>query len=233
MSTPPAHLSGRTLAPGALLAGLVTIGALIALAVALAVGPDGPARLWLDGGGSTVSLKARNVDPSGAALPGSPVGLLVGTQSGGGVDRGVALASPGTTVTRPGAVRLRANTRQQRRTAARTPAAPRPATPAPAGTPTPLTPVSHSTAGAPIAAATPTPAPRPVEKTRGRGTPAAETEVPKQRVTTNRTAAPAPTAEPTAGPAPAPAPELRSVTSGQTATGDNTADGVLHRVPRP
>jgi hypothetical protein len=221
------------LAPGALLAALVTVGALIALMVALAVGPNGPARLWLDGGGSTVSLKARDVDPSGAALPGSPVGLLVGTRSGGGVVGGAALASPGTTVTRSGAVRLRAHTRQQRRTAARTPAARRPATPAPAGTPTPITPVSHSTAGAPTAAATPAPAPRPVEKTRGRGTPPAENEVPRQRVPTNRTAAPAPTAEPTAGPAPAPAPELRSVTGGQTATGSDPVDSVLHRVPQP
>jgi hypothetical protein len=232
MSTPPAHLSGRTLAPGALLAGLVTVGALIALAVALAVGPNGPARLWLDGGGSTVSLQARDVDPSGAALPGSPVGLLVGTPSGG-VDGGLALASPGTTVTRSGAVRLRANTRQQRRTAARTPAARRPATPAPAGTPTPSTPVSHSTASAPTAAATPAPAPQPVEKTRERATAPAETEVPKQRAPTDRTAAPAPTAEPTAGPAPAPAPELRSVTGDQTATGGDVPDGVLHRVPHP
>ena len=69
MSSPPDHLSHRTLLPGALLAMLVTSAALFALAVVIAVGPDGPARLWLDGGGSTVNLQPRRRRPAPPAPP--------------------------------------------------------------------------------------------------------------------------------------------------------------------
>jgi hypothetical protein len=206
-----------------LLALLVSGGAVLVLVLVLALGPNGPARLWLDGDGSTVSLKARNADPSGATLPGSPVGLLAGNPDG---SIGVVLASPGTTVERSGAVRLRAIIRRRQRTAARTPAARRPGAPSPARTPSPQEPVSRSPGTAPAPATTPAPTPRPVEKTRGRGTPAPENDVPKQRVSSNE-AAPAPTAEPTTGPAP----ELRSVTSTPTPTGGDASDGMLHRVP--
>jgi hypothetical protein len=237
MSTPPEHLSGRTLFPGALLAVLVTVGALFALAVVVAVGPDGPARLWLDGGGSTVTLQPREADTSGATLPGGPVGLLAASPTGGPVS-GVSLSSPVTAAERPGAVQLRANTRVQRRTAARTPAAKR--TPAPAGTPSPTQAVSQSTTTTPAPTAAPAPS-SPAAKTRGRGTAPEKTPVPKQRVTT-RGAAPAPTAAPTSppsspaprssAPAPAPAPEMRPVhAGGQPSTGVGAADGVLHRVP--
>ena len=79
MSSPPAHLSHRTLLPGALLALLVTSAALMALAVVIAVGPDGPARLWLDGGGSTVNLQpggqAGATGGAALSLPGNRPGF--------------------------------------------------------------------------------------------------------------------------------------------------------------
>ena len=242
MSTPPAHLSGKTLLPGALLAVLVTVAALFALAVVIAVGPDGPVRLWLDDGGSAVSLKARESSTSPATPPGGPAGLLPGA-SNGGLVTGVSLSSPVTAADRPGAVQLRANTRAERRTVARTPArtpaARRPRAQAPASTPSPRQPVSQTTATAP---APPAPA-SSVEKTRSRGTAPATTEVPKQRVNT-QTATPAPTAPPTTGeapgptprsvPAPTPAPvtEMRPVQGGvQPSAGVVADDGTLHRVP--
>jgi hypothetical protein len=228
MSTPPQHLSGRTLFPGAFLAVFVTVGALFALAVVIAVGPDGPARLWLDGGGDTVSLNPREATTGGATLPGGPVALLAGASTGGLIG-GVSLASPVTAAERPGAVRLRANTRVQRRSAARTPRRPR--TPTPASTPSPIRPLSQSpaTGTAPAASATPAPV-QAVEKTRGRGTPAAEDEVARQRVPSSTAAAPAPTAAPTPT-ATAPPPELRPVATSEP-TPDAT-DGGLHRVPSP
>jgi hypothetical protein len=230
MSTPPQHLSGRTLFPGAFLAVFVTVGALVALAVVIAVGPDGPARLWLDGGGDSVSLNPREATMGGATLPGGPVALLAGASTGGLIG-GVSLASPVTAAERPGAVRLRANTRVQRRSAARTPSAGRPRTPTPASTPSPIRPVSQSPATAPAASATPAPA-GGVEKTRGRGTPAAEDEVAKQRVPSSTAAAPAPTAAPPPSSTPtATAPELRPVATSEP-TPDAT-DGGLHRVPSP
>jgi hypothetical protein len=242
MSTPPEHLSGRTLFPGALLAMLVTAGAFFALAVVIAVGPDGPARLWLDGGGSTVNLKPRESNTNAVTLPDGPVGLLPGALNTGLVS-GVRLGSPIAAAERPGAVQLRANTRVQRRTAARTPAVRRPTTPAPVSTPSPLQPVSQSTASTPAPVATSAPAPgSTVVKSRGRGTSPAKPEVPKQRVQ-KQAASPAPTAAPPASatpgpaprssaPAPAPAPTLRPVHGGdQPPTGVGAADGVLHRVP--
>ena len=58
--------------PGALLAVLVTCAALFALAVVIAVGPDGPVRLWLDGGGSSTNLRPGANGSAGALrrLPG-------------------------------------------------------------------------------------------------------------------------------------------------------------------
>jgi hypothetical protein len=241
MSTPPEHLSGKTLFPGAFLAMLVTAGALFALAVVVAVGPDGPAGLWLDGGGNSVSLKARDGTTRAGTLPDGPAGLLPGAPASALVS-GVSLASPIAATDRPGAVQLRANTRVQRRSAARTPSARRPSTRAPASTPSPLAPSSQSTTSTSAAAPASTPAPAStVVKSRGRGTAPTETEVPKQRVT-NKAASPAPTASPpasgTPGPtprttsAPAPATELRPVhAGGQPSTGVGAADGVLHRVP--
>ncbi len=218
---------------------LVTAGSLFALAVVIAVSPNGPVGLWLDGGGSTVTLKERDGTTRAGARPDSPVGLLAGAPSPGVVS-GVSLRSPVAATDRPGAVRLRANTRVQRRTAARTPATRRPSTPAPAtSTPSPLQPVSQTTAGTPVApVATPAPA-STMNRTRGRGTAPSKTAVPKQRVQ-KQTAAPAPTAAPptsgTPGPTPrstpAPAPTLRPVQGGsQPSTGVGAADGVLHRVP--
>ena len=217
---------------------LVTAGALFALAVVIAVSPGGPARLWLDGGGSTVTLKERNGSTRAGTRPDSPVGLLTGAPSASLVS-GVSLGSPVAATDRPGAVRLRANARVERRTAARTPAARRPSTPAPARTPSPLQPVSQTTASSPVApVATPAPA-STMNKSRGRGTAPSKTAVPKQRVN-KQAAAPAPTAAPptsgTPGPTPrstpAPAPALRPVHGGAPpSTGVGAADGVLHRVP--
>jgi hypothetical protein len=229
MSTPPQHLSGRTLLPGAFLAVLVTVGALFALAVVIVVGRDGPARLWLDGSGDSVSLNPREATTDDATFPGGPVALLAGASTGGLIG-GVSLASPVTAVERPGAVRLRANTRVRRRSAARTPAADRPRTPTPASTPSPIRLVSRSPATGTAPAASATPA--PVEKTRGRGTPAAEDEVAKQRVPSSTAAAPAPTAAPPPSSTPtATEPELRPVATSEP-TPDAT-DGGLHRVPSP
>jgi hypothetical protein len=241
MSTPPAHLSGRTLFPGGLLAVLVIVAGLLALGVVIAIGPNGPAGLWLDGGGSTVNLKPRDVSSSGAVAPGGPVGLLAGAPATRLGDT-VTLAGPGARTERPG-VRLRADTRVQRRSAARSPSASRPRTPAPTSTPSPLQSGSQTEPTAARPVASPAPA-SSVDKTRGRGTAPAETEVPKQRV--NREAAAAPTPAPAtdepSGPtprsAPAPAPtsapvtEMRPVPAGsQPSTGVGTVDGVLHRVP--
>jgi hypothetical protein len=237
MSTPPAHLSGRTLFPGALLAVLVTAGALFALAVVIAIGPGGPARLWLGGGGSTVNLKARDGTTRAGTLPDGPAGLLPGSPTSG-LTGAVTLGSPIAATERPGAVQLRANTRVRRRAAARTPSASRPNTPSPASTPS--QPVSQSTAttAAPVASAAPG---STVVKSRGRGTSPSTTEVPKQRVP--KSATPAPTAEPPASaapgpaprsaatPAPAPATQMRPVHGGsQPSTVVGAADGVLHRV---
>jgi len=241
MSTPPEHLSGKTLFPGAFLAVLVTAGALFALAVVIAVSPNGPARLWLDGGGSTVSLKESDGTPRAGTRADSPVGLLTSAPSPG-LASGVSLGSPVAATDRPGAVRLRANTRVQRRTAARTPAARRPSTQAPASTPAPLQPVSQTTAGAPAPAAAPVATPAPastMNRSRGRGTAPSKTAVPKQRVP-KQAVAPAPTAAPptsgtpgaTPRSTPAPAPALRPVQGGPPpSTGVGAADGVLHRVP--
>ena len=237
MSTPPEHLSGKTLFPGAFLAILVTGAALLALAVLVAVGPDGPARLWLDGGGSTVTLTQRDGTARAGTLPDSPVGLLPGAP-GSGLVSGVNLGSPVAATERPGAVQLRANTRVERRTAARTPATRRPSRPAPASTPSPLQPVSQATTTKPAPVAAPAPA-STMNKSRGRGTAPSETEVPKQRVP-KQAASPAPTAAPPASgtpgatprSTPAPAPVLRAVHGGgQPSTGVGAADGVLHRVP--
>ena len=229
MTTPPAHLSGRTLLPGALLAVLVTCAGLFALAVVIAVGPDGPVRLWLDGGGSSTNLRP-GADGAGGALPSGPASLLPGGSISGRIGE-VTLASPVARTARPGAVRLRANTRVERRSA-RTPATTRPNRTAPAATPSPLVsqPAASSTP-APVAPATP----GSTVKSRSRPASPTTTEVPKQRVAARSTPAPtSTTSSPEARSAPAPAPEPQRVqpTASQD-TGVGVIDGVLHRVPTP
>jgi hypothetical protein len=228
MTTPPAHLSGRTLLPGALLAVLVTCAGLFALAVVIAVGPDGPVRLWLDGGGSSTNLRP-GAGGTGA-LPSGPASLLPGGSISGRTGE-VTLASPVARTDRPGAVRLRANTRVQRRSA-RTPAKTRPNGTAPAATPSPL--VSQPTAGSTPAAVAPA-APGSTVKSRSRPTSPTTTEVPKQRVAAGSTPAPtSATASPEARSAPAPAPEPQRVQPvAPQDTGVGVTDGVLDRVPTP
>jgi len=228
MTTPPAHLSGRTLLPGALLAVLVTCAGLFALAVVIAVGPDGPVRLWLDGGGSSTNLRSGAGGPG--ALPSGPASLLPGGSISGRTGE-VTLASPVARTDRPGAVRLRANTRVERRSA-RTPATTQPNRSAPA-TPSPL--VSQ-----PAASSTPAPvapvAPGSTVKSRSRPTsPTTTTEVPKQRVAAGSTPAPtSATSSPEARSAPAPAPEpQRAQPTASQDTGVGVTDGVLQRVPTP
>ena len=216
---------------------LVTCAALLALGVVIVVSPDGPVRLWLDGGGSATNLRpGADGSTAGSGAPTGPVSLLPGgstTTLGGGV----GLASPVAGTDRPGAVQLRANTRVERRAAARTPATTRPNRTAPAATPSPLQPASK-----PAAPSTPAPVSTPapgstVVKTRGTPTSPAETEVPKQRVQTQSAPAAAPQSQPSAPEgrsAPAPAPEPQPVHQvAPPDTGVGAADGVLRRVPKP
>jgi hypothetical protein len=224
MSSRPDHLSHRTLFPGALLAILVAAGALFALAVVIAVGPDGPARLWLDGGGSTLNLQSRAGEHAGAAggltLAGSPVGLLTDAPTAG-VKGAVTLAAT------PRTVRLRGATRVQRRSV-RLPAAGRPTQPAPSGT-KPTTLVSTPTATAPQPVATPAPG-STVVKTRGRpNTPESNpVAVRKQRVSA---AGPGPAAVADPAPASTPAPQVAKRPVAPSAPQD--AGVVLTRVPPP
>lgn len=232
MSSPPDHLSHRTLFPGGLLALVVALGALFALAVVIAVGPDGPARLWLDGGGSTVNLQSRAGAQAGAAggltLTGTPAGLLTDAPTVGTKGAVTLAATPRT------AARLRSNTRVQRRSA-RLPSASPPAQPAPSGT-KPTTLVSTPTATAPRRAATPAPG-STVVKTRGRPkAPAPQpVAVRKQRVSAAgpgaATGSPAQSA-----PASTPAPLVAKrpvAPSTQQQTSVGLEDGVLTRVPPP
>ena len=228
MTTPPAHLSGRTLLPGALLAVLVTCAGLFALAVVVAVGPDGPVRLWLDGGGSSTNLRPGADGAGASALPSGPASLLPGGSISGRTGE-VTLASPVARTDRPGAVRLRANTRVERRSA-RTPATIQPNRSAPAATPSPL-------GSQPAASSTPAPvAPGSTVKSRSRPTsPTTTTEVPKQRVAAGSTPAPtSATSSPEVRSAPAPAPEpQRAQPTASQDTGVGVTDGVLQRVPTP
>jgi hypothetical protein len=230
MSTPPAHLSGRTLLPGALLAVLVTCAGLFALGVVIAVGPDGPVRLWLDGGGSATNLRPGADGAADGAFPSGPVSLLPGGSISGPTGE-VRLASPGAGTDRRGAVRLRANTRVERRSA-RTPAATSPNRTAPAATPSPLQPASRPStpsSSKPSPVASPAPG-STVVKSRERPTSPTTTEVPKQRVAP--AAEPQSTSSPEARSAPAPAPQpVQQAAPQDTAVG--VADGVLHRVPAP
>lgn len=207
---------------------MVALGALFALAVVIAVGPDGPARLWLDGGGSTLNLQSRADGQAGAAggltLAGSPAGLLTDAPTAG-VKGAVTLAAT------PPTVRLRGATRVQRRSA-RLPSANRPGQPAPPGRkPTsPTTLVSTPTATAPRRVATPAPG-STVVKTRGRpSTPESKpVAVRKERVSSARPAAdPAPASTPAPQVAKAPA---QPSTQQQTTVGLD--EGVLTRVPPP
>jgi hypothetical protein len=228
MSPRPDHLSHRTLLPGALLAILVTAGALFALAVVIAVGPDGPARLWLDGGPSTINLEARTGAQAGAAgglLAASPAGLLTVAPTPG-VKGAVTLATtPRTTA------QLRGSARVQRRSA-RLPATRRPA---PSGTsPTRLVSTPTPAARGPVA----TPAPGgSVVKTRDRGDSSpspSPAPVPKQRASkpsssgnsTPAQSAPASTPAPAVAKAPAAPPTQQDTSVGLD-------DGVLTRVPAP
>jgi hypothetical protein len=228
MSTPPAHLSGRTLLPGGLLAVLVACAALFALAVVIVVSPDGPVRLWLDGGGSATSLRP-GADGSAGALPSGPVSLLPGGTISGRTGE-VTLATP----ERPGTVRLRANTRVQRRSA-RTPAASSPNRTAPAATPSPLQPVPRapSTSG-PAPVASPAPG-STVDKQRSSPTSPTTADVPKERVASRSTPAPtSATSSPEDRSAPAPAPEpQRAPSPAPQDTGAGVLDGALQRVPPP
>ena len=211
---------------------LVTCAGLFALGVVIAVGPDGPVRLWLDGGGSATNLRpGADGRADGSAFPGGPVSLLPGGSITGPTGE-VTLASPVAGTDRPGAVRLRANTRVERRNA-RTPAATSPNRTAPAATPSPLQPGSRPTSSStPAPVASPAPG-STVVKSRGRPTSPTTTEVPKQRVAP--AAAPQSTnsaPEGRSAPAPAPAPRPVQQTAPQD-TGVGVADGVLHRVPTP
>jgi hypothetical protein len=221
MSSPPAHLSQRTLAPGALLALVVTTGAVFALAVILVLGPAGPARLWLGGDGHAVNLQPGTAAQGGAAgaltAPGSPLGLPA---DAGTADHKRVAATPRTTV------RLRSHTRVQRHTA-RTPTASRPAQPVPSGTSprTPAKPVSAPPATTPRPASTPAPS-SGVVKTRE---PAHQTD-PAPAVHRQRVASP-PAA---ATPAPvAPVEKSPDHPRAQPDTSVGTDDGTLHRVPPP
>jgi hypothetical protein len=222
MSSPPAHLSHRTLLPGALLALLVTSAALMALAVVIAVGPDGPARLWLDGGGSTVNLQPGG--QAGAApalaLPGSPAAFLTAAPTAGAKGAVTLAATPRTTA------RLRGNTRVQRRTV-RVPASP--TRPAPSGS----TPTTPATPGSTPAAATPRPVSTPapgstVVKTRGhaKDTGSTPVAVPRERVAPSAAGGSA-----TLAPA-SPAPVVDKRPTPPPAEPDTGAD-VLHHVPPP
>jgi hypothetical protein len=211
----------------------VTCAALLALGVVIAVGPDGPVRLWLDGGGSATNLRPGAEGSAGA--PSGPASLLPGgstTTLGGGVN----LASPVAGTDRPRAVQLRANTRVERRAAGRTPAATRPNRTAPAATPSPLQPASKPAApSAPAPVSTPAPG-STVVKTRGAPSEPAKADVPKQRVQTQSAPAAAEStpSAPEARSAPAPAPDLRPVPQATPQdTGVGAADGVLRRVPKP
>jgi hypothetical protein len=220
MSSPPAHLSHRTLLPGALLALLVTSAALMALAVVIAVGPDGPARLWLDGGGSTVDLQPGAQAGAGAlSLPDSPAGFLTAAPSAGAKGAVTLAATPRKTA------RLRGNTRVQRRT--RLPASP--TRPAPSGTAptTPATPGSTQVAATPRPVSTPAPG-STVVKTRGH---AKDTGPSPVAVRTERVA---PTTGGPAALAPSSSPE--PVVDKRPAAAPAEPDpgvGVLHRVPPP
>jgi hypothetical protein len=229
MSNTPEHLSGRTLFPGAFLALLVTSAALFALAIVIAVKGDGPAALWLDGGGNTVRLqeKAGASGPGGGTVAASPVALLIGAPTTG---RGsaVTLGTPGT-AQRRGLVRLRSKAEVRRRTA-RTPTATRPAKPAPAATTTPGQVLSR-----PAASSTPAPAARPapgstVVKSHSRETTTSDrASVPTQRVGGAATPAPtpAPVSSGTQVPAPSSAPAPQRTYQPQPTGGVGTADGVL------
>ena len=237
MSNPPEHLSRRTLLPGALLAMLVTAAAVFALAVVVAVGPDGPARLWLDGGGSTTNLQARaDAERSGAAagavaFQAAPVGRLTDAPTAGPKGSVTLAAAP------RAAVRLRGGTRVQRR-AARLPSASRPSQPAPSAS-APASRVSSPSSRTPRPVASPAPG-STVVKNRGHGKADGNTDsdaVPKQRVRSSNpdprvASAPAQPA-PAGTPAPTVATRVNQPSSQQDAS-VGAEDGVLTRVqPAP
>jgi hypothetical protein len=215
--------AGRAFLPGALLALLVTAGALFALAVVIAVNRGGPDRLWLGGGGGAVSLQTRAGTVGGAGdrsaltLPDSPISLLPGARTAG-LGLPVSLAARPAATQRRAAAPLRGDTRVRNR-ADRRPAGSRPARPAPATTsPT---------------AAVPAPA-SPVVKSRGGGgTSSGDTPVAKRRVAP---AKPTPGTAPVATPAPSTSERSAAVTqpyqpAAPQPDGVSQADGTLERVP--
>ena len=213
---------------------LVTCAALLALGVVIVVSPEGPVRLWLDGGGSATNLRpGADGSTAGSGVPSGPASLLPGgstTTLGSGVN----LASPVAGTDRPGAVQLRANTRVERRAAARTPATTRPNRTAPAATPSPLQPASKPSApSTPAPVSTPAPG-STVVKTRGAPSSPAKADVPKQRVQTQSAAPQSTPSAPEGRSAPAPAPEPQPVHQvAPQDTGVGAVDGVLRRVPKP
>jgi hypothetical protein len=234
MLNPPNHLSRRTLLPGALLAVLVATVALFALAVVIAVGPNGP-RLWLDGGDSTVNLQPRVGTQAGTAggvtLAGRSATLLSAAPTVGDTRAADRAAAPRR------AARLRSNTRVQRRSG-RVPSTSRPTQPAPSGTrPTsPTTLVPAPAERTPRPAATPAPG-STVVKSHGRPKDPAPTPVAmrKQRVSATRPApaAGAPVQQVRVSP---PAPEVAKspVHPGTPQqTGAGVVDSGLTRVPPP
>jgi hypothetical protein len=209
----------RVVLPGAVVAISLTAGALLALALVLAMRGDGPLILGLGDSDGQVRLPEGETVPPlrSATLPdGAPTLLLpsgvlvpaVDPSPGGGGLRG-------DTQVRPGAVRRRGTTRT---------------TPTPAGTPAPAS-TRPTTTTRPVA----TPAPNPVAvKERGRGTPAPQpVKVPTKRVAP-RTPAPGVATPDPAPSAPVPTVELRPTQPSQPAdTGVGADDGVLERVPAP
>jgi hypothetical protein len=221
MSSPPAHLSHRTLLPGALLALLVTTAALMALAVVIAVGPDGPARLWLDGGGSAVNLQpGGDTGAAAVSLPGSPVAFLTAAPTAGAKGAVTLAATPRTTA------RLRGHTRVQRRTT-RLPASPTRPTPSGSAPTTPATPGSTPAAATPRPASTPAPG-STVVKTRGHAKDTDSTPVAVQR----QRVAPAGASPAALAPASTPAPVVDKRPTPPPAEPE-TGAGVLRHVPPP
>lgn len=220
----------RAILPGALIAGLVTTAALLALVVALGIRGGGPLALGLgDSDGSArlddVAAPAGESGRAPARLGGTPVVLPgggVAAPAAGVAPRRAAGAPRVTTQGNRGATRggLRTPSRQ---------------TPAVAPAPTAAAPTTATTTPQ-VATSTPNPV---AVKVRGRGKTKPTSSVPKSRVKTGRPATPVSTPAPgsTPGPAPrsgeAPAVEKQRVAAPTPtpATGLGADDGVLHRVP--
>jgi hypothetical protein len=216
-------MSARAILPGALLAGLLTVAAVLALVVALGIRGEGP--LALDVGDGDGDGAAR-LEGGGSATLGEPTPGVRETAPvvlpGGGIAASVA-GSPARR--RASALRGAAGDRQVAgRRNARTPAGNRPV----ASPNAPVTTTSPVTTTRPTATSTPNPN---AVKVRGRGPAAPKPLVNKRRVPPGGSATPAPV--PTQ-PVPAPqAPELNR--SAPPAPAGTPAPGAppLTRVPPP